>query len=53
MIPLAIVVAILCLLVWAAFSRIYDLDREIFELKYPKLNEDDDLFAAYLGKADE
>jgi hypothetical protein len=40
------------IVLWGAYSRIYEHDERLFELENPKL-KNDELYASYLGKADE
>ena len=47
---LAITVILLALSNWGLWSRLHDVHKELFDLKYPDL-QDKGLFAEYLGDA--
>jgi hypothetical protein len=54
MTAIAILSLILNIIVlWGAYSRIYEHDERLFELEAPKLKDTDGIIASYLGKADE
>ena len=45
---LAITVILLALSNWGLWSRLHDVHKELFDLKYPDLSEKDGVIAAYL-----